>query len=133
MKAIDRLYQYIQFKGSNPFKFEKENGFSNGYLGTQKKRKGGLGEEVLVKILDNCLDINAAWLLTGKGEMLKNNSERNTAQQRLEEISNLKDKIIALQEELISLQKKLENKKTKNEAHSSPSVGTISRELETRK
>jgi hypothetical protein len=72
MKAIERVKQYIDFKGLNNSSFEKKIELSNGYIGTQMKRKADLGEGVLIKILDNCLDINPEWLLTGKGEMLKN-------------------------------------------------------------
>ncbi|MEZ0130528.1 helix-turn-helix transcriptional regulator [Flavobacterium sp. LBUM151] len=73
MKAIERFYQYLEYKGVRPTRFEKENGLSNGYLGTQLKRNGNLGEDVLNKILDNCLDINPVWLLLGKESMLKPN------------------------------------------------------------
>lgn len=72
MKAIERLYIYIDYKGMKPTRFEKEIGLSNGYLGTQFRRKGNLGEDILNLIVDNCLDLNSEWLLTGKGEMLKN-------------------------------------------------------------
>ncbi len=70
MKAIERLMQYIDYKGFNKRAFEIDNGLSNGYLGTQSKRKADLGEGVLLKILENCPELNAEWLLTGKGEML---------------------------------------------------------------
>ncbi|MEC3875973.1 S24 family peptidase [Chryseobacterium salviniae] len=75
MKAIQRVKQYIDFKGLNNSTFEKKIELSNGYIGTQIKRNADLGEGVLIKILDNCLDINPEWLLTGKGEMLKSSKE----------------------------------------------------------
>jgi phage repressor protein C with HTH and peptisase S24 domain len=71
MKAIDRLYKYIEFKGFKPTRFEKDLGMSNGYLGTQLKRNADLGESILNKIINYCLDMNPNWLLTGKGKMLK--------------------------------------------------------------
>ncbi len=71
MKAIDRLFQYIDVKGLKPTRFEKEVGLSNGYLRTQEKRNADLGESVLLKILDYCLDIEPMWLLSGKGKMLR--------------------------------------------------------------
>ena len=49
---------------------EKEMGLSNGYLGTQLKRNSDLGESAIVKIIDNCLDLNPQWLIMGKGQML---------------------------------------------------------------
>jgi len=73
MKAIERFYEYLDFKGIKPTRFEKDNGLSNGYLGTQLKRNGNLGEDILNKIIDNCLDINPVWLLTGKQSMTKIN------------------------------------------------------------
>lgn len=75
MKAINRVIQYIDSKGINNSSFEKKCGLSNGYLGTQLKRNADLGEGVLNKILDNCLDISPEWLLTGRGEMLKSEHE----------------------------------------------------------
>lgn len=77
MKAIDRLKQYIDLKEYSNSSFEKENSLSNGYIGTQLRRNADLGESVFVKILDNCLDLNPEWLLTGNGEMLKTKSEEN--------------------------------------------------------
>jgi phage repressor protein C with HTH and peptisase S24 domain len=71
MKAIERLKKYIDYKGFNNSSFEKENGLSNGYIATQLKRNADLGEGVLNKILDNCLDMDPLWVLTGKGSMLK--------------------------------------------------------------
>ena len=71
MKAINRVIHYIDNKGINNSSFEKMCGLSNGYLGTQLKRNADLGEGILNKILDNCLDVSPEWLLTGRGEMLK--------------------------------------------------------------
>lgn len=75
MKAIERLKQYIDYKGVSNSYFEKQNELSNGYIATQLKRNADLGEGVFNKILDNCLDINPLWLLTGNGSML--NLEEN--------------------------------------------------------
>lgn len=79
MKAIERLYEYIDFKGYKPTKLEKEIGLSSGYLSVQKKRKADMGETVVNKINDYCHDLNIEWLLTGKGEMLKSESSDHIA------------------------------------------------------
>ncbi|WP_195760056.1 hypothetical protein [Flavobacterium sp. LC2016-23] len=96
MKAIERLKQYIDFKGLNNSLFEKEIGMSNGYIGTQLKRKADLGEGVIIKILDNCLDIDLEWLITGKGNMIKGDQSKNENKVRDDEkdreIERLKDK-----------------------------------------
>jgi phage repressor protein C with HTH and peptisase S24 domain len=79
MKAVLRLKEYIDFKGLNNSFFEKQNDLSNGYIATQIRRNADLGEGVIKKILDNCLDMDPVWLITGKGNMLKEeNSEKLT-------------------------------------------------------
>lgn len=77
MKAIERLYQYIEYKGLKPTNLEKEIGLSSGYLSIQRKRNADIGETVLNKIDDYCHDINIEWLLTGNGEMIKTKDEKN--------------------------------------------------------
>lgn len=76
MKAIERLYQYIDYKGYRPTIFEKDIGLSSGYLSIQKKRNADIGESVLNKINDNCHDISIDWLVTGNGPMLRDQSEK---------------------------------------------------------
>nr|DAN53472.1 MAG TPA: hypothetical protein [Caudoviricetes sp.] len=77
MKIIDRVFQYIDYKGIKPIPFEKKIGLSNGYLGKQQKRNADLGEGIILKIVENCPEINPYWLLTGNGEMLNTKSEEN--------------------------------------------------------
>ena len=57
-KIIHRIFQYLDYKGIPHTRFEKEIGLSNGYLNTQLKRDADIGESVIVKIIDYCLDIN---------------------------------------------------------------------------
>ena len=71
MKAIDRLYQYLDKKGLKPTAVEKEIGLSNGYLSAQKKRSADIGEGVILKIIDYFRDIDIVWLLTGQGNITK--------------------------------------------------------------
>lgn len=77
MKAIDRLYEYLAQKGLKPTAFEKEIGLSNGYFSAQKKRNADMGEGIMIKIIDYCRDINAGWLLTGKGDMFNQDNNAN--------------------------------------------------------
>lgn len=71
MKIIDRIYEYMAFKSLNAASLEKTVGLSNGYISKQNARKADIGEGVIIKILENCPDLNSGWLLTGEGEMLK--------------------------------------------------------------
>jgi len=72
MKAINRLFQYLDYKNIPHTRFEKEVGLSNGYLGTMLKREADIGESVFRKIIDKGIDISIHWLLTGEGDMILN-------------------------------------------------------------
>lgn len=101
MKAINRFIQYCDFKAIKPSRFEKDYGISNGYFSVQLKRSGSLGEDTLKIIIDNCQEINAEWLITGKGNMLKTPSVRSEKkednEEKEKEIARLKDKNADLQ------------------------------------
>jgi len=71
MKAIDRLYIYLENQNIKPTVFEREIGFSSGYLSKMKKRSADIGESVMNKVIDYCPLLSAIWLLTGKGDMIK--------------------------------------------------------------
>jgi len=43
MKAINRLYEYLDFKGVKPTYFGEKIGLANGYLSTQRKRGADMG------------------------------------------------------------------------------------------
>lgn len=118
-KIITRLFIYLQHKGIPHTRFEKEIGLSNGYLNTQLKRNSDLGESVIRKIVDNCLDMDMIWLITGRGSMLKNSQSLTSNQvtppandptsiDLKERIAELKDRVselkdmIAAKDELIS-------------------------------
>lgn len=74
MKKIDRLIQYIEYKGLNDNKVTVDCGLSQGLLGQARKGKCDLGEKAIFKILNKYQDINRVWLLTGEGEMIKSNN-----------------------------------------------------------
>ncbi|MFV0313462.1 MAG: helix-turn-helix transcriptional regulator [Dysgonomonas sp.] len=68
MKSIqERIIEYIGIKGITPYKFSKDLGLSMGYL----DKRGAIGTDKYLKIIEYYKDINPEWLLTGKGNMLK--------------------------------------------------------------
>lgn len=71
-KMIDffsRLDNYMKYKGLNDNKITVQSDMSNGLIGKARKR-GALSQDNISKILYTYPDLNANWLLIGKGEML---------------------------------------------------------------
>jgi len=69
--VLERLKEYIDFKSINIAQFEKEIGMSNNSFRKSLKNGGAIGSDKLENILNKYPDINSEWLLTGKGNMLK--------------------------------------------------------------
>lgn len=105
MKIIERIYFYLDYKGLKPTEFERVCGISNGYLGKQHKRLADIGESILIKIIENCPEMDMVWLVTGKGEMLQTQSQEiqppgdmvklllETVKEQAQEIGQLKQQI----------------------------------------
>ena len=67
----ERLMQYIKFKKLSQKRFEEAVGLSNGYLNSLRKSPTATK---LQSIIDAFPDLDEKWLLTGIGNMLKDNS-----------------------------------------------------------
>ena len=65
-----RLDSFLIFKGLNDNKLTIGAGISNGLIGKARKR-GSLSQENISKILHTYRDLNANWLFTGNGELIK--------------------------------------------------------------
>lgn len=76
-------------KGIPHTRFEKDLGLSNGYLKIQEKRRADLGESVILKIVDYCIDLDIVWLLTGRGSMLRNDGSVRTREESIDTESSL--------------------------------------------
>lgn len=67
MGSTDRIKEYIHYKGITKYKFCLDLGFSNKFL----DNSNNMGTNKACKILHYYPDINAHWLLTGEGKMLR--------------------------------------------------------------
>jgi len=63
---VDRILQYISYKGINKSKFYAKTGLSNGFLDKVKD----VGVSKIEKILSSYGDINPIWLICGDGDMI---------------------------------------------------------------
>lgn len=75
---INRLREFIEYKGLNVFAFEKSVGLSNNTI--RKKLDSGrnnMGTDTLQAILNTYTELSAEWLLLGIGNMLKNDTSQN--------------------------------------------------------
>ena len=68
---LDRIKEYIDFKGIPVSRFEKSIGMSNASFGKSLKSGGAIGTDKLENILTTYTDLSAEWLLTGEGRMLR--------------------------------------------------------------
>ncbi|MBF2708946.1 hypothetical protein [Flavobacterium soyangense] len=64
------ILKYLEFIGITPYKFYQETGITRGIL----SQNNGMSEENTARILDYYKDIDANWLLTGMGNMLKSDN-----------------------------------------------------------
>lgn len=69
----ERILQFIDYKGLSKNKFYIKTSISNGVL----DKKSGLSMDTVEKIYSTYPEINAEWLLTGRGEMLKQKTLSN--------------------------------------------------------
>lgn len=67
------IFYFIDYKGITKEEFYSKTGISSSnFKGTN--RKSEIGGDKLIKILTIYPEINAEWLITGQGEMLKSNT-----------------------------------------------------------
>lgn len=71
MRTIDRLLQYLEKKKIAPYRFERQCGIANGYLKKQTRGKGGIGSDILEKIMIHFPELSLTWLILGEGPMIR--------------------------------------------------------------
>lgn len=74
MAVSERLAQYIDYKGISLYAFENTIGSSRGAISKAIKERKNLGSQVLENILITYTDLNPSWLITGKGDMIIDDS-----------------------------------------------------------
>jgi phage repressor protein C with HTH and peptisase S24 domain len=72
MGTTERVKKFIDFKGITRYRFCQEMGFSNKFL----DNSSNMGTDKAGKILRYFPELNAEWLLTGRGNMLKVDNEK---------------------------------------------------------
>ncbi|MBD1420806.1 hypothetical protein [Sphingobacterium chuzhouense] len=119
---FDRLDAYMVFKNLNDNRLTLDTGLSNGIIG-KARRRGSLSQDNIAKILSTYCDLDANWLFTGEGEMLKQTQKdgqltadkfldfKELAEARKEIILLKDEKIARLQEDIKRLEEKLSNLK----------------------
>ena len=73
----ERIKKLIEYYGLSIYAFEQKISASEGQIYKGLSRKKGFQSATIVKILEVFPDISPDWLLLGKGEMLRQNSEKN--------------------------------------------------------
>jgi methionine synthase II (cobalamin-independent) len=71
MSIIERLEEYITSKNISIRQFEMNIGTSNGVIHTAIKNRKDIRSSWISKIIEKYPDLNAEWLITGKGSMLR--------------------------------------------------------------
>ncbi len=74
-KIVDRILKLIELKGMNKSEFYLNVGLSNGFL----DKVTNIGSDKIEKILATYPDVRTEWLVLGKGEMLKTDSNNESA------------------------------------------------------
>lgn len=74
MTVIERIYQLIDKMDLNVSEFSDSVEVSNGYFAKQKTGKGNVGSQIIEKIVSVYPQVNADWLISGRGRMFHDDS-----------------------------------------------------------
>lgn len=95
----DRLASFLKYKGKGQTAFEQEAGLSRGYV---QKASDNMGYKIKSKISENCPELNMDWLLTGEGDMLKEEPHVSEVTE-VKSLSHLKSKDVKKDEQMVNL------------------------------
>lgn len=107
---LDRIKQFIDHKGIAVSAFERSIGMSNASFGKSLKNGGAIGTDKLENFLKIYPEVSPVWLLTGEGEMLKQNeidpeNAEPILKQLLEKITEQAEEIGQLKERIAQLER----------------------------
>lgn len=71
MTILDRILMFLDHKNISERKFSSSIGASSSYLASIKSGNRSIGGDTLQNILITYQEIDAQWLMTGEGEMIK--------------------------------------------------------------
>ncbi len=87
MDIIDRIQEIISKEGLNVSSFARRIGVvDQSVRGIVVQRRNNPGYEIICKIVQTFDWVDAEWLITGKGEMIKSNSDKNQQTHSLGEL-----------------------------------------------
>lgn len=116
---LERISQISDLESLSIGKIEQVIGASKGVLYKAIQKNTDIQSKWIVSIVENFPQYSAEWLLTGKGEMLKNAAEKQEEPANFREQLDDKNKIIQFQDKKIEeLEKeivKLKKEKTASE------------------
>lgn len=75
-RKIDRFDKYMKYRGLNDNKVTVQLSLSVGIIGKSRKENRDLSKSVIEKILNFYTDLNGNWLLTGEGDMIKDDANQ---------------------------------------------------------
>lgn len=126
--VLNRIKQFIDYKGIAISAFEKSIGMSNASLGKSLKTGGTIGADKLGNILTAYPEINLYWLVTGKGEMLTSESRDEVEEVRANDKSMPKRLLDIIEGQKKQIETLLEMLKEKDEE-----INRLRAELDARK
>lgn len=134
-----RIKQIATHYGYSTRKFEEICQLGRGNISNMNE-DGALGSDKLSKIIDTLPEVSCEWLLTGRGDMLRDEQQRQTQEPTIIYKSDPKDAAIIADKQLIierdaeliaSLRDKIRELEAKLSSksvglHSAPAVDTLS-------